>query len=98
MPGIAPKIPRLLGVVGAGQMGAGIAQVAAMTGVPVVLVDLSQASLDNGMATINRSLAKLIPADTSQSGQKNANAVKELIRTSVSLKVFLAISGLVFMA
>ena len=41
-----------IGVVGAGNMGSGIAQKAATEGATVVLVDLSQAALDRGMATI----------------------------------------------
>ena len=37
-----------LGVVGAGQMGAGIAQVAATSGLDVMVTDISQQSLDKG--------------------------------------------------
>ncbi|HLG42120.1 MAG TPA: 3-hydroxyacyl-CoA dehydrogenase [Planctomycetota bacterium] len=40
------------GVVGAGQMGAGIAQVISFAGIPVVLRDVSQAALDRGMGAI----------------------------------------------
>lgn len=53
-------IPRLLGVVGAGQMGAGIAQVAAVSGLQVVLADLSQQALDKGRAGILKSLARQV--------------------------------------
>jgi len=82
---IAPKIPRLLGVVGAGQMGAGIAQTAASKGVPVILADVSQDSLDRGSATIHRSLARQV-----QKGQltpEEADLVTGRIRTDLSLKV-----------
>ncbi len=46
-------------VVGAGQMGAGIAQVSAQAGFGVLLVDALQASLDKARAGIEKSLAKL---------------------------------------
>lgn len=43
----APKIDNLT-VFGAGLMGAGIAQVAAMNGVKVVMTDVSEGALENG--------------------------------------------------
>jgi len=46
-------------VVGAGTMGAGIAQTFATAGFDVTLVDVGQAQLDRGMKTIQASLAKL---------------------------------------
>jgi 3-hydroxybutyryl-CoA dehydrogenase len=48
-----------VGVVGAGTMGAGIAQSFATAGFDVTLVDVGQAQLDRGMKTIHASLAKL---------------------------------------
>jgi 3-hydroxybutyryl-CoA dehydrogenase len=51
-------IDRIL-VVGAGQMGGGIAQVAATAGMRVVLVDVDVQFLDRGMAAIRGSLARL---------------------------------------
>jgi 3-hydroxybutyryl-CoA dehydrogenase len=50
---------RTVGVVGAGQMGAGIAQVAAQAGYDVMLVDLKPEFVAKGIATIEKSLAKL---------------------------------------
>jgi len=50
---------RTVGVVGAGTMGSGIAQVAATAGFRTVLVDVAEAALERGVATIERSLAKL---------------------------------------
>jgi 3-hydroxybutyryl-CoA dehydrogenase len=46
-------------VVGAGQMGAGIAQVAAAAGMPVTLVDVGEEQLARALAGIAASLAKL---------------------------------------
>ena len=49
-----------IGVIGAGQMGNGIAQVAAVAGYEVVMADLSGPALEKGLVTIQRSLAKLV--------------------------------------
>jgi len=46
-----------LGVVGAGQMGAGIAEVSAKAGIHVVAVETSQAAADAGRARVEKSLA-----------------------------------------
>jgi 3-hydroxybutyryl-CoA dehydrogenase len=50
---------RRIGVVGAGTMGNGIAQVAAQAGFDVTLVDVAPAALEKGLATIGKSLEKL---------------------------------------
>jgi 3-hydroxybutyryl-CoA dehydrogenase len=49
-----------IGVVGAGQMGAGIAQVAATSGFDVILQDIDKAMLERGRAGIEKSLTKLV--------------------------------------
>ncbi len=49
-----------IGVVGAGTMGHGIAQVAAQSGYEVTLVDVSAAALERGVAAIGRSWGKLV--------------------------------------
>jgi 3-hydroxybutyryl-CoA dehydrogenase len=49
-----------VGVIGAGTMGSGIAQVVASSGRKVVLVDVSEASLDRGIKTIEKSLARMV--------------------------------------
>ena len=85
MPG--QQIPRLLGVIGAGQMGAGIAQVAAAKAVPVLLVDVAQRSLDQGITAIQRSLAKQVQKQ--QTTQEEADKTSSYIQTSLSLKVAL---------
>ncbi|MFH0822280.1 MAG: 3-hydroxyacyl-CoA dehydrogenase NAD-binding domain-containing protein, partial [Pseudomonadota bacterium] len=43
---------KVFGVVGAGQMGNGIAQVAAMSGLRVIMNDINQEFVDKGMKTI----------------------------------------------
>lgn len=54
-----PKIFERIAVVGAGQMGAGIAQVAAQSGSQVILVDASEKALSKAEAGISKSLEKL---------------------------------------
>jgi 3-hydroxybutyryl-CoA dehydrogenase len=49
-----------LGVIGAGQMGAGIAQVAAQAGIEVVLVDASAQLAERGVKKIDSQLEKLV--------------------------------------
>ena len=49
-----------VGVVGAGTMGSGIAQVVASNNQDVVLVDVSDAALDRGFSIIEKSLARLV--------------------------------------
>jgi 3-hydroxybutyryl-CoA dehydrogenase len=48
---------RIVGVVGAGTMGNGIAQVFAQAGFNVILTDVSQAALDRGLAAISAALS-----------------------------------------
>ncbi len=47
-------------VIGAGQMGSGIAQVCAMAGYSVVLQDVKQEQLDRGVAVISKNLARQV--------------------------------------
>ena len=49
-----------LGVVGAGQMGGGIAQVAAAAGIEVVLQDVTRERAETGRANIGKQLEKLV--------------------------------------
>jgi len=51
---------RRVGVVGAGTMGNGIAQVFAMAGYDVVLNDLEQRFIDKGLAMVKKSLARMV--------------------------------------
>ena len=51
---------KTLAVVGAGQMGAGIAQVAAQSGIDVVLVDVNPELVEKGLATIRAQLDKAV--------------------------------------
>jgi 3-hydroxybutyryl-CoA dehydrogenase len=49
-----------IGVIGAGQMGTGIAQVCALAGIEVALNDISEAHINAGLATIAGNLARQV--------------------------------------
>jgi len=57
-----PPVPemRRIGVIGAGQMGAGIAQIAAVAGIEVRLMDMAQPALDDAMVRIDRLLDRQV--------------------------------------
>ncbi len=63
---------RKIGVIGAGQMGSGIAQVSAVAGFDVVLNDLAQERISAAIAKIDANLARLVERDAMTSADKNA--------------------------
>ena len=69
-----------IAVIGAGQMGNGIAQVAATSGFEVVMIDINQDAVDRGMATIERSLGKLVQKE--RLSQEDADAARGRLSTS----------------
>ena len=69
-----------IAVLGAGQMGNGITQVAAAAGYNVTMIDIEQAYVDKGLATIERSLGKLVSKE--RMTQEDADAT--IARISLS--------------
>lgn len=63
---------KTIGVIGAGQMGAGIAQTAAVAGYDVILNDIKQEFIDRGMAGITKSLGKFEEKGRIEPGTKDA--------------------------
>ena len=49
-----------IGIVGAGQMGSGIAQVCAIAGLNVILNDLNEETVNNGIANISTNLNRMV--------------------------------------
>jgi 3-hydroxybutyryl-CoA dehydrogenase len=58
------SLPKAVAVIGAGQMGNGIAQSFATCGVETYMVDVKQEFLDKGLATVHKSLGKFVEKGT----------------------------------
>jgi len=63
---------RTVGVIGAGTMGNGIAQACAVSGIRAVMIDVSDAALEKGRATISGSLDRLVKKDKLTQAQRDA--------------------------
>ncbi len=61
---------RKIGIIGAGQMGSGIAHVAAMHGYDVKLKDITQDRVESGLATINGNLARQVQKGTMSEAER----------------------------
>ncbi len=64
-----------IGVIGAGQMGRGIAQVAAMSGFQVVLYDISEEGLKKGLEFIKNQMSK---------GQEKGKYTEDLVKSTLN--------------
>ena len=77
---------RRIGVIGAGQMGAGIAHVCALAGFEVALTDVSEAALQRGRETIDRNLSRQVARDKIREADKAAALSR--IRTGLDYALF----------
>jgi len=75
---------KVFGVIGAGQMGNGIAQVAAASGLAVIMNDVKQEFVDKGLKTISGILARNVEKGKMTAAEKDALLGR--IKSSVSLK------------
>ncbi len=75
---------KTFGVIGAGQMGNGITQVAAMSGLNVIMSDIKEEFVERGLATITKILSRNV--DKGKMTDEEKAAVLGRIKTSVSLK------------
>ena len=69
-----------VGIIGAGTMGSGIAQACAVAGVRVVMVDIAEAAVAKGLASVDSSLERLLKKDKISQADKDAALAR--IRTS----------------
>jgi len=72
------------GVIGAGQMGNGIAQVVAASGLEVLMSDIKQEFCDKGVATISNNLDRMVKKEKISEADKVA--ILERITTTTDLK------------
>ena len=76
----------IIGVVGAGTMGNGIAQVAARAGYAVIMRDVRDEFLQRGLAAIDKSLQRDVDKERLDAAGKQA--IVERIRTTTDLEAF----------
>jgi 3-hydroxybutyryl-CoA dehydrogenase len=72
-----------VGVIGAGQMGNGIAHVMALAGYDVLLTDISQQALDNAVALVEKNLARQV--GRGKVSEADMNAALGRIRSTLTL-------------
>ncbi|MBS0546007.1 MAG: 3-hydroxybutyryl-CoA dehydrogenase [Proteobacteria bacterium] len=75
---------RKIGVVGAGTMGSGITQACAVAGLDVVMMDIADAQVQRGLATITGSMDRLIKREKMSEAEKAATLGR--IQTTTSLQ------------
>ena len=61
-----------VGIIGAGTMGNGIAQICAAAGLSVVMVDISDAAVNRGISTVGGSLERLVKKEKMSAGDRDA--------------------------
>ncbi|MFH0781187.1 MAG: 3-hydroxybutyryl-CoA dehydrogenase [Pseudomonadota bacterium] len=74
---------KTFGVIGAGQMGAGIAQVAAASGMNVVLQDISSDFVDRGLAIIAKNLGRSVDKGKLSADEKNVIMARIIPNTQI---------------
>jgi 3-hydroxybutyryl-CoA dehydrogenase len=73
-----------IAVIGAGQMGNGIAHVFAQSGFGVTMIDVAQAALDRGKSTIEKNLDRQVKKGTIDAAAKDATLGRIATQTSVA--------------
>ena len=74
---------KTFGVIGAGQMGNGIAQVAAASGCEVIMMDIKDEFVERGLATISKNLDRMVNKGKIDADEKDA--VMGRIRSSTDI-------------
>ena len=71
-------------VAGAGQMGAGIAQVSAVAGIDVVMIDVAEEFIAKGMAGIEKGLGRMVEKGRMEAGARDAALARITTSTDMS--------------
>ncbi len=77
------SVKKLL-VAGAGQMGAGIAQVSAVAGLDVVMIDVADEFIERGMAGIERGLGRLVGKGRMETAARDAALARITTSTDIA--------------
>ena len=75
-----------VGIIGAGTMGNGIAQICAAAGLSVVMVDISDAAVNRGISTVGGSLERLVKKEKMSAADREA-ALKRITGTTDRAKL-----------
>ncbi|MHC4055383.1 3-hydroxybutyryl-CoA dehydrogenase [Bradyrhizobium sp. 25ACV] len=75
-----------VGIIGAGTMGNGIAQICAAAGLSVVMVDISDAAVNRGLSTVGGSLERLVKKEKMSAADREA-ALKRITGTTDRAKL-----------
>lgn len=75
-----------VGIIGAGLMGNGIAQTCAAAGIKTIMLDINEAAVQKGLATISASFERLIKKEKLTPAQKDSALAQ--IKTSISMSDF----------
>ncbi len=76
----------IVGVIGAGTMGNGIAQVCAAAGLQVVMTDISDAAVQRGLSTVGGSLERLVKKEKMSAADRDA-ALGRIVGTTDKAKL-----------
>ena len=71
-----------VGIIGAGTMGNGIAQACAVSGINVVMVDISEAAVQKGLASASGSLDRVVKKEKISAADKDAAMARIKVSTS----------------
>jgi 3-hydroxybutyryl-CoA dehydrogenase len=75
-----------VGIIGAGTMGNGIAQISAVAGISVVMVDISDAAVARGLSTVGDSLDRLVKKEKMTGADREAT-LKRITATTDKTKL-----------
>ncbi len=87
--GLSIPAVQTVGVIGAGQMGAGIAHVCALAGLDVTLVDIKADALSKALAIINRNMTRQVSRTLISEDDRDAAMLR--IKTDTDYKAFASI-------